>query len=64
MLPEIMETLPPPFFIPTIYMDIAGDDETVVNQEPINLSQISAGQLQYIHTMSNINNRSSTHNIH
>ena len=54
MLPEIMETLPPPFFIPTIFMDIAGDDEAVENQKPINLSQISAGQLQYIHTMSNI----------
>lgn len=52
-LDTIMETLPPPFFSPTIFMDIVKKD-TKENDTPIDLSLISAGQLQYVHTMSNI----------
>lgn len=52
-LDNIMETLPPPFFSPTIFMDIVKKD-TKENDTPIDLSLISAGQLQYVHTMSNI----------
>lgn len=50
-LDDIMETLPPPFFNPTIYMDLKDD---VGNGSCVDLSEISAGQLQFVHTMSNI----------
>lgn len=52
-LDNIMETLPPPFFSPTIFMDIVRNGSKE-NDTPIDLSLISAGQLQYVHTMSNI----------
>lgn len=52
-LDNIMETLPPPFFSPTIFMDIVRNGSKE-NDAPIDLSLISAGQLQYVHTMSNI----------
>ena len=52
-LNDIMETLPPPFFSPTIYMDLVTADEGR-ERTSIDLSQISAGQLQFIHSMSNI----------
>ena len=50
-LDDIMEKLPPPFFNPTIYMDLKDD---VGNGSCVDLSEISAGQLQFVHTMSNI----------
>ena len=49
-LDDIMETLPPPFFNPTIYMDLTDDG----NKCCVDLSEISSGQLQFVHTMSNI----------
>lgn len=50
-LDDIMETLPPPFFNPTIYMDLKDDGG---NGGCVDLSDISSGQLQFVHTMSNI----------
>lgn len=50
-LDDIMETLPPPFFNPTIYMDLKDDGR---NGSCVDLSDISSGQLQFVHTMSNI----------
>lgn len=50
-LDDIMETLPPPFFNPTIYMDLKDDGR---NGCCVDLSDISSGQLQFVHTMSNI----------
>lgn len=49
-LDDIMEKLPPPFFNPTIYMDLIDGG----NKGCVDLSEISAGQLQFVHTMSNI----------
>lgn len=51
---DIMETLPPPFFNPTIYMDLVTNGIEDGERQIVDLSQISAGQLQYVHTMSNI----------
>lgn len=51
---DIMETLPPPFFNPTIYMDLVTNGREDWERPTVDLSQISAGQLQFIHTMSNI----------
>lgn len=51
---DIMETLPPPFFNPTIYLDLVNDEREDGERTTVDLSQISAGQLQFIHTMSNI----------
>lgn len=51
---NIMETLPPPFFNPTIYMDLVTNGTEDGERQIVDLSQISAGQLQFIHTMSNI----------
>ena len=51
---DIMETLPPPFFNPTIYMDLVTNGIEDGKRQIVDLSQISAGQLQYVHTMSNI----------
>lgn len=51
---DIMETLPPPFFNPTIYMDLVTNGIEDEERQIVDLSQISAGQLQYVHTMSNI----------
>lgn len=51
---DIMETLPPPFFNPTIYMDLVTNGIEDGERQVVDLSQISAGQLQYVHTMSNI----------
>lgn len=50
-LDDIMETLPPPFFNPTIYMDLKDDGG---NGGCVDLSDISSGQFQFVHTMSNI----------
>lgn len=49
-LDDIMEKLPPPFFNPTIYMNLIDGG----NEWCVDLSEISAGQLQFVHTMSNI----------
>lgn len=51
---NIMGTLPPPFFNPTIYMDLVTNGIEDGERQIVDLSQISAGQLQFIHTMSNI----------
>lgn len=51
---DIMETLPPPFFNPTIYMDLVANGREDGERPTVDLSQISAGQLQFIHTMRNI----------
>lgn len=49
-LDDIMEKLPPPFFNPTIYMNLIDGG----NEGCVDMSEISAGQLQFVHTMSNI----------
>lgn len=53
-LEEIMEKLPPPFFNPTIYMDLIDEKTGRTIGTPVDLGLMSAGQLQFVHTMGNI----------
>lgn len=53
-LDSIMETLPPAFFSPDIYFDKYNKDGNKLNVRPILISDMSSGELQFVHIMSTI----------
>lgn len=53
-LDEIMETLPPTFFLPDIYLDKYDKSSNKLNVRPILINDLSSGELQFIHTMSTV----------
>lgn len=53
-LDDIMENLPPAFFMPDIWLNRLTKDGVAESKKSVNLRDLSSGELQYVHMLSTI----------